>query len=241
MRNLLQAILFLALALAGDHALAAVISIAPVILDLKAPKASGKLTLQTWGEDELAIQVRVFRWAQKGGKDVLVPTKEVVASPPMAKLKPDTRYTVRVVRVTGAPVQGEESYRLLIDQLPSPASQSGTQVNFLIRQSIPLFFSAAPDAKASLRWTASLEKGLLVVTAKNEGGRRARLSNMSIETAAGDAGPPREGLAGYVLAGSAAKWVQHAPKSLAAGSRLTIRAQDEYGPIEAGVTVTAAD
>lgn len=241
MRSPIQAIFCLVLALAGGPAFAAVISIAPVTLDIPAPKNSGKLTLQTWGEDELAIQIRVFRWEQKDGKDRLVPTKDVVASPPMAKLKPDTRYTVRVVRVAGTAVKGEESYRLLIDQLPRPAPPSGSQVNFLIRQSIPLFFSAAPDARASLRWTAQLENGLLVVTAKNEGGRRARLSNMSIETAAGVAGPPREGLAGYVLAGAAAKWVQRTPKGLAAGSRLTIRAQDEYGPIEAGVTVTAAD
>jgi fimbrial chaperone protein len=241
MRNPIRAIVCLVLALAVDPAAAAVISTAPVTLEIPAPRKSGKLTLQTWGEDELAIQIRVFKWDQKDGKDRLVPTKDVVASPPMAKLKPDTRYTVRIVRVGAAPVQSEESYRLLIDQLPKPARQPSSQVNFLIRQSIPLFFSAAPEPRASLRWTAALDDGLLVVAAKNEGGRRARLSNLSIETATGVATPPREGLAGYVLAGSAAEWVQRAPKGLAAGSRLTIRAQDEYGPIEAGVTIKAAD
>ena len=241
MRNFIPAIVSFVLALAGDPAGAATISIAPVTLDIPAPRNSGKLTLENRDSDDLAIQLRVFKWEQKDGKDRLVPTKDVVASPPMAKFKAETRYTVRVVRVAKTPVRGEESYRLLIDQLPKPAAKSSSQVNFLIRQSIPLFFSAEPGTKAALRWSALLDKNQLVVTAKNVGGRRARLSNLSLDTPSGLAGPPREGLAGYLLAGSAVKWVQRIPKGLTAGSRLTIRAQDEYGPIEASVTIQAAD
>lgn len=241
MTRLFPAILCLFPALAFGPASAATISIAPVTLDIPAPRNSGKLTLQNRGSDELAIQLRIFRWEQNDGQDTLVPTKDVVASPPMAKFKADTRYTVRVVRVAKTPVRGEESYRLLIDQLPKPAATSGSQVNFLIRQSIPLFFVEEHEAKPALRWAAVLDKNQLVVTAQNNGGRRARLSNLSIDTPTGSVSPPREGLAGYVLAGSAAKWVQRIPKGLAAGSRLTIRAQDEYGPIEASVTIQAAD
>jgi fimbrial chaperone protein len=241
MRSLIQAILCLVLALTGGQAAAAVISIAPVTLDIPIPRNSGKLSLQSRGSDELAVQMRVFKWNQKNGKDTLVPTKDVVASPPMVKLKPDTKYTVRIVRVAKTPVQGEETYRLLIDQLPSGAMKSGSTVSFLIRQSIPLFFSATPGGKASLSWTAALDQGALVVTARNGGSRRTKLSNLRIETSAGVAHPTREGLAGYVLAGSTAKWVQRVPKGLAAGSRLTIRAQDENGPIEASAIVKTAD
>jgi fimbrial chaperone protein len=237
----LLAIMCLFPALVFGPAEAATISIAPVTLDIPVPRNSGKLTLQNRGSDELAIQLRIFRWEQKDGQDSLVPTKDVVASPPMAKFKSDTRYTVRVVRVAKTPVRGEESYRLLIDQLPKPAAASGSQVNFLIRQSIPVFFAEDHEARPALRWRAVLDKNDLVVTAQNLGGRRARLSNLRLETPVGIVGPPRDGLAGYVLAASAAKWVQRIPKGLAAGSRLTIRAQDEYGPIEASVTIQAAD
>jgi fimbrial chaperone protein len=82
-----------------------------------------------------------------------------VASPPAAKLAPKSNYVVRVVRVTKRPVSGEESYRVLIDQLPEGAQQKGNAVNLLVRYSIPV--SSAPPigvTRASYgRWRSAVE------------------------------------------------------------------------------------
>ena len=48
---------------------------------------------------------------------MLTPTNDVVASPPLASLQPNTDYTVRVVRTRKDPAVKEEAYRLLVDEL----------------------------------------------------------------------------------------------------------------------------
>ena len=56
---------------------------------------------------------------------------------------PNTDYTVRIVRTKKEPVAKEESYRLLIDELPAAAGSQGAAVNIALRYSIPVFFTVA--------------------------------------------------------------------------------------------------
>jgi len=115
-------------------------------------------------------------------------------------------------------------------------------VSFLIRQSIPVFFTPEDsEEKPVLKWSARLKGGELVLTATNSGLRHTRLSQVDVRSSAVAERPAADGLAGYVLAGSAAKWVQPAPKGLAPGSRIIITAQDEHGPIEATAIIGAAE
>ena len=66
----------------------------------------------------LDIEVRVLRWSKEGGVEQLKPTNDVVASPPSARLPPHGNRIVSVVRVSKEPLRLEESYRVLIDELP---------------------------------------------------------------------------------------------------------------------------
>jgi fimbrial chaperone protein len=179
------------------------------------------------------VQIRVLRWEKKNGADHLVPTKDVVVSPPVAKLKAGGKYKVRIVRVSKTPVAAEESYRLLVDQLPKPVKHSSSHVSILIRQSIPVFFTSSLSNRASIKWSARIEGQALVLSAANDGRRRARLSKIHLRSSAAAGGAAGDGFGGYVLAGSVSKWTQPAPKGLAAGSKIIITAQDEHGPIEA--------
>ncbi len=230
-----------ALLLASFPASSATLGVSPVLVDISMPRTNGKLSLENRGQDHIDIQVRVFRWEMKDGRDHLVPTKDVLASPPMARLKPGTKYTLRIVRVAKHAVRSEESYRLLIDQLPKPAKRKGSHVSFLIRQSIPVFLSPAAAKGSPLSWSARMEDGKLMLMAKNAGERRAKLSNIKLTTREGELVMQRQGLAGYVLAGSTALWEHPARERLAPGTKLTITAQDENGPIEASAILGAAD
>jgi fimbrial chaperone protein len=238
--NVAACILWIALP-AISPAPAATLSVSPVSFDIEAPRTNSKLTLQNRGEERITVQIRVFRWEKKDGADHLIPTKDVVASPPVAKLKPDGKHTVRVVRVTHNPVVGEESYRLLVDQLPKPAKGPGTRVSFLLRQSIPVFFTTGEQANAQLKWSASIKRGELVLAATNVGTRRARVSQIQVRSPTGAFQSTDSWLSGYVLAGSVNKWRQPLPKGIAHGSKVTITARNEHGEIEASAIVGAAE
>ncbi len=105
---------------------------------------NGALTaaLRIWndGKDTMNAQVRVFALVQKNGKQALIPTRDVVASPPLTKLTPKTENITRLARVAKTPVAAKETYRVVVDQLPSGNPTKSGTVEVLIRQVIPLTF-----------------------------------------------------------------------------------------------------
>ena len=94
---------------------AASLQVAPVLVEVPAPGATATMKLRNEGTKPLDAQIRIFQWTQVDGADVLTPTNDVVASPPVASLRPGTDYTVRIVRTKKEPAVKEEAYRLLVD------------------------------------------------------------------------------------------------------------------------------
>ncbi len=128
---------------------AARLLVEPILLEMNGA-AAGTLTLRNEESVESDVQTRVFRWLQADGRETLEPTTDAVASPPAIRLTPHSDYTVRIVRTATEPVAGEESYRVIVDQLPSPGRQMQRAVNILIRQSIPVFFRAGQLTRANV-------------------------------------------------------------------------------------------
>jgi len=134
---------FLAMALtclAVTASQAAALRVAPVSLDVA--QGGFTTTLQVWntGATPVGIQVRVYRWTKKGSDDILSPTKDVVASPPIATLKPGGENIIRIVRVVSTKVTVREDYRVLVDQLPDPKAAKAGVITILVRHAIPLHF-----------------------------------------------------------------------------------------------------
>ena len=75
-------------------------------------------------------------------------TADVAVSPPVLSLNGNGEAVVRLVRVANTPVTGEETYRILFDELPSREKLQGTGVKLLIRQSIPVFFMGSTGSLA---------------------------------------------------------------------------------------------
>ena len=91
-----------------------------------APGAASTGHLEQQRQEAINAQIRVFKWTQVGGKDQLVPTKDVVASPPAVKLGAGKSRVIRVVRRSKSAAAAEESYRLVVDEVPkAPKVVSG--------------------------------------------------------------------------------------------------------------------
>src|SRR5450755_3376846 len=112
---------------------AASLQVAPVSVEVAAPGAASTLKLRNEGAQPLDAQIRVFRWTQVDGADTLTPADDVVASPPQVSLRPKTDYVVRVVRTSKEPVAKEETYRLLIDELPTRTGGGPATVTIALR------------------------------------------------------------------------------------------------------------
>jgi fimbrial chaperone protein len=231
-KNGLVAALWLA---ACGYAQAGSIRVEPVLVDVAAPGAATTLTLQNTEDKAVEAQIRVFRWTQAAGKESLEPTDDVVVSPPAASLAPGQQYVVRVVRVTKRPVAGEESYRVLIDELPdSIAANNSRTVNLLVRQSVPVFFGQPQRSDATLAWSIVGSGKSAAIVATNNGDSRMRVAGLSIQPPGGKAISFGAGLVGYVLGRSTMRWpVPNNSERFAAGGSVSISALSEKGPIHA--------
>jgi fimbrial chaperone protein len=236
-RNQLVLVATLA-ALAGSMraAPAAQLRVEPVLLEMNAPAAAGTLTLRNDEDSEVTIQTRVLRWSQSAGRETLEPTTDVVASPPAVTLAPGADYIVRVVRVAKQPVRGEESYRVIVDQLPRAGRQQSRSVNILIRQSIPAFFRARELSLPAVTWSISSDAGKLVVMASNTGEERLRIASLRLKDSSGATTSFGNGLVGYVLGRSSMSWIAPSyPRGFANGGLVSITAETDKGPAHAVV------
>jgi fimbrial chaperone protein len=155
-------------------------------------------------------------------------------SPPAVTLEPGADYATRVVRLDRAPVQGELSYRLLVDELPEPDRARNGAVALVVRYSIPVFFTAADARAPHLGWSVERKDGRVSLVARNDGTRRLRLSDLSVSDGAGHRVSFGPGLAGYVLGGSAMRFTPRA-KGGFSGSDLSVSAMTDLGPIHGTV------
>jgi fimbrial chaperone protein len=235
-RLLLTGALLGALSLDPWSASATSLEVKPIMIEAPAGVAASTLSLRNSGSEVLHAQLRVFRWNHETGKDELVPTREVVASPPFAKIAPGGDLLVRVVRTSKAPIAAEESYRLLIDELPPPGTSTG--INLLVRYSMPVFFGTPVTGAPKVRWTVTPKGKEVVITATNEGSRRARISGLTLVGGNAPIASLGDGLNGYVLTGQTKQWTVPASKALPAGG-LLVTAETDRGPLRAPATVGA--
>ncbi|MBZ9978060.1 molecular chaperone [Mesorhizobium sp. BR-1-1-10] len=223
-----------ALLLGLTAAEAASLRVAPTTVELIAPDSATVLNLRNEAQRPLNVQVRVFRWTQQGGSEQLEPTSDVVASPPSAQLSSNEDYVVRVVRVSKAPVKSEESYRVVVDELPDPSRRKAGTVSQLVRHVLPVFFRNADAPGADVSWSLARSGGSLMLVAQNNGGSRVRLSDVSLSQGGKSLGG-RKGLLGYVLGGATMQWPVGRASRLSGGA-VTLSAQSDFGPISASVT-----
>ena len=220
----------------GEESQAESIQVSPISVEINAPSLSSTITLKTDAKKPRVAQLRVMRWSQVDGKEVLEATDDVVASPPFATLTSNTSYTVRIVRQSAAPVLKEENYRLLIDQLPDEQSSKKNVIGIAIRYSLPIFVRPANGGKAVLEWDAELVDGAVKLTAINSGNRGAKLTDLKISDGRSFVRFGTNGAAGYILPGQSMSWKKPAPKGFAGGA-VKISARNETETINAQVEV----
>lgn len=207
----LRTLLLVMCGLASGSLAASGLQVAPVSLTLTPAQAADGLWLSDTGADPLHAQVRVYRWTQRDGKDVLEPSRDLLISPPMLEIAAGDRQLVRVIRA-GAPPSGTEgSYRVIIDELPANTGKRGVQL--VMRYSLPVFVKpTGPETSPRLHWSVSRQAdGLAVLEVSNTGTEHAQLAMVSFVDHAGHRTELAPGLLGYVLPGATMHWTLKAP------------------------------
>lgn len=187
----------------AQPAAAASLRISPIGIDMAASDHAASMTLVNTGAEPVNLQLRIFKWTQANGEEVLEPTSEMLVSPPATTIPAGASYTVRIARQSTAPVQLEASYRVFIDELPKPTDPRtlGQGVAMVLRTSLPVFV-VDPNAFAQLSWKVWRDANGLHAEAINNGKRHAKILGLAVQPADGAPLSFGNGLNGYVLAGA---------------------------------------
>ncbi|SDR53752.1 fimbrial chaperone protein [Rhizobiales bacterium GAS191] len=220
---------------------AASLQVQPAMVDVAAPGAASTLTLRNEGATPINVQVRVFRWSQSDGEERLEPTEDVVASPPAVTLAPHADYVARVVRVVKQPVEGEETYRLFVDELPDAAQARTNSIRLLVRHSIPVFFTAPERTPPAIDWSVARSGDRVVLSARNKGASHLRISAVSLGDDSGKTISFGRGLVGYALGRSTMRWTaQGGARGFASRGSVSISGQGNDGPFRATAPVVTS-
>jgi fimbrial chaperone protein len=226
---------------AGYAYAASSVLIWPIDPVLEADQQASALWLENRGTETANLQIRVFGWSQNGYEEQYQNQRDVIGSPPVAKIEPGQKQLVRLTRTKDVPPGQELAYRIIIDEIPSaqpPSAEGGktaAAIRFQMRYSVPLFAygvglwskedsTRQRDPKGiglpQLTWRTVAVDGRPYVEVRNQGAVHARLTDVAIKQG-GQNKPLAEGLLGYVLPGAVMRWP--APGALAGDSALQVR------------------
>lgn len=179
----------------------AVLSIAPLRVELEGSGAGATIRLTNASDRALPVQARLFAWSQADGEDVYAPSSELVVSPSITSIPPGQTQIVRVLR-RGAASPGEKRFRLAVDQLPDPALVRPGQAQTRIRFTLPVFVDREKAQPAEFAWRIASDRIELV----NNGGATARVLEIEVKTPDGRVVPVERNALRYVLGNSTIAW-----------------------------------
>ncbi|QJP96386.1 fimbrial biogenesis chaperone [Pseudomonas fluorescens] len=198
----------------------------PIDPVLEADQQASALWLENRGSETANLQIRVFGWSQNGYQEQYQNQRDVIGSPPVAKIEPGQKQLVRLTRTKDVPPGQELAYRIIIDEIPSAqppvadAGKTAAAIRFQMRYSVPLFAYGAGlwskedstrqrDPKGiglpQLSWRTVSVDGKPYVEVRNQGAVHARLTDVALKQG-GQSQPLAQGLLGYVLPGAVMRW-----------------------------------
>jgi len=150
---------------------AADFDINPVRVFFDPGQKASVIKIKNNGEEKFSLQLTVFEWSQDAeGKDVYVPTKELIAFPKILSVGKDEERLIRVGMKTAARNE-EKTFRIYLDEIPvqETPGESSAKIRTLMRVGLPVFLAPLkPSAKAEILEPA-LSKGTLSFVLRNSG------------------------------------------------------------------------
>jgi fimbrial chaperone protein len=186
-------------------------------------KGASTLTLANRGTDPIIVQIQGFSWEQVNGEDVLKPSSDVLVSPPMARIAPGGKQTVRLMVKPGGEAGKERTYRIMASELPDPVINDPRTIRVLLQFNIPVFAGSPAKGAPQVAWDASAGPQGLALSARNLGAAHVKFTKLELVTPSGKRTPVKSKGVPYVLSGATRNWTIGG--AFGAGDKLVVEAR----------------
>ncbi len=222
---------------AVSAATAAGLTVAPVNIQMAPGQMATVLTIRNGEDADINFQVRPFAWSQQANTERLDQTDALLVSPPLGMIAPGASQVVRLVLRRPA-ADKEATYRILLDQIPSPSEQPGT-VRFALRFSIPIFVQAAVRTAPHIRWSLENDGKQTSLVAVNDGSAHETARDIVLALPGGSSSKVEANTSPYILSGATRRWRVLAPNvGFSPGVTVRLTARAETGMIDQMIPVT---
>ncbi len=226
-----------ALALTSGAGWAQSLTVLPVNIQMRPGEGATSLTVINQGSAVNAVQVRVYAWDQSTGTDQLVPSDRIQISPPLATINPGASQVVRLA-LRRAPEAREDTYRILVDQIPAPA-EPGT-VRIALRLSIPVFAQPKGRIAPMVGYSIARSEGHNWLVAVNGGGRHETVRDIKLVTEDGRELTVERNMSPYLLAGATRRWQLSGDDLAVSGRSIRLKAMTDAGPLDQSINLPTA-
>jgi fimbrial chaperone protein len=214
----------------------------PIRVDLSSAARSAALTVKNTGAEPVVIQASVQAWSQQDGKDVLVPTSEVLVSPPIATIAPNAEQVIRVGLRRAPDGQRELSYRMFLQEVPPPPKPGFQGLQVALRVGLPVFVQPRDGpAKAALVWDAQLRAdNRLSLKLQNNGTGHIQISDVEMYMPNEKEPVASHSSLAYVLPGQSREWdLQLRHSSVKNTDRLRLKVSTDSGSIDTEIDLAS--
>lgn len=215
------------------------LSVSPVEMDVLWPQKMEMLHVENVGSEPTAFQIQVFKWSRMNGVERLTETKNIVATPPMIQeARSQKKQSIRVMRVSTKPVIDEESYRVIVHEIPKrklllQKNQVGAQL--VSSFSLPVFFTN-PKATPKLVWIAQRKKNRLILKGINEGSKHITILSLTVPSLSMESNTYHR-----ILKKSSEEWVSKPIlKGFEVGKTITLTLKTGDGFLDEKATIVSA-
>jgi fimbrial chaperone protein len=226
----------LGLLLQGSAASASGVNILPLRAALSPQVRTASFRLASTGMTASLMQVHLLAWSQVDGADQLTPSDDLLVGPPIFTILPGQMQLVRVgLRSLAGPTH-ELSYRLMIDEVPTP---NVAGITFAFRLSLPIFVTPQQLAGPKVRLSAERPDAThLRLTLSNTGDEHIQIKTLRV--AAADGTELYSGAAAwYVLAGQRRSWLFSLERAFS-GSLILVRGSTDGRALNESVRIAPA-
>ena len=128
-------------------AIAGAFSVSPVRIYMLPRERAVAVTVVNEGDTEVVLQADLNAWSQKpDGTDELSPTDDMILSPPIIKLAPNSSQVVRLALLKPADVSRQLIYRMIMREVPEAVARIDrtVQLPVALALSMPVFITPPP-------------------------------------------------------------------------------------------------
>ena len=214
--------------------------VSPVRMVLTPSQQTAAITVRNNGDEASTLQIGVVAWSQRDGRDVYIPTRELLVSPPIATIAAQGEQVIRAALRRPADAVNELSFRINLQELPAQLMPGTTGVQVALRVGLPVFVqsvtgTAAPELTARIARVSATQ---LKLELRNRGSAHIEVSDFAVFLPGDERAIAHESVSRYLLAGQARDWVMDIePINEPRSKRLHLKAYTDAGDFDTEIAV----